>query len=95
MLRVSFSGMDPTLTEQIEYYRARASEYDEWFLRQGRYDLGDAENARWRAEVDEVARELASFNPAGKVLELAGGTGFWSQQLVRTATELTIVDASP
>jgi len=87
--------MDPTLTEQIEYYRARASEYDEWFLRQGRYDLGDAENARWRAEVEQVARELAAFNAAGKVLELAGGTGFWSQQLVRTASELTIVDASP
>ena len=28
------------LDEQIAYYRARASEYDEWFLRQGRYDLG-------------------------------------------------------
>jgi len=25
--------------QQIAYYQARASEYDEWFLRQGRYDV--------------------------------------------------------
>jgi hypothetical protein len=28
------------LADQIAYYRARAGEYDEWFLRQGRYDRG-------------------------------------------------------
>ena len=28
------------LGEQVEYYRARAEEYDEWFFRQGRYDRG-------------------------------------------------------
>jgi hypothetical protein len=27
------------LDEQLAYYRARAPEYDEWFLRHGRYDL--------------------------------------------------------
>lgn len=30
------------LQEQIQYYRDRASEYDEWFFRQGRYDRGEA-----------------------------------------------------
>jgi demethylmenaquinone methyltransferase/2-methoxy-6-polyprenyl-1,4-benzoquinol methylase len=28
------------LAEQLAYYRARASEYDEWFQREGRYDHG-------------------------------------------------------
>ena len=29
------------LKEQVEYYRQRASEYDEWFFRQGRYYRGE------------------------------------------------------
>jgi len=32
------------LKEQLEYYRARAAEYDQWWLRQGRYDRGAALN---------------------------------------------------
>jgi hypothetical protein len=39
------------LQQQMPYYQARASEYDEWFLRQGRYDHGAAQNARWFTEV--------------------------------------------
>jgi len=35
------------IDEQVGYYRARASEYDRWFQRLGRYDLGAEENARW------------------------------------------------
>jgi hypothetical protein len=31
------------LKQQLEYYRARAGEYDQWFLRQGRYDRGSPE----------------------------------------------------
>lgn len=86
---------DTVLQEQIAYYRARSREYDEWFLRRGRYDLGEQQNARWRSELDQVVRALASFGPRGRVLELAGGTGFWTELLVRTAEELTVVDASP
>ena len=52
---------DPLLAEQIAYYRSRAGEYDEWFLRQGRYDHGSELNARWFAEVEQVARALTEF----------------------------------
>lgn len=86
---------DDMLREQMDYYRARASEYDEWFLRQGRYDRGAELNARWFAEVDEVRRALGSFAPAGDVLELAAGTGLWTQQLAQTAARVTAVDSSP
>jgi SAM-dependent methyltransferase len=83
------------LQEQIAYYRARAGEYDEWFLRRGRYDRGPELNQQWFAEVAEVADSLARFRPTGRVLELACGTGWWTQQLVGSADHLTAVDASP
>jgi SAM-dependent methyltransferase len=86
---------DPLLGEQIEYYRARAGEYDEWFLRRGRYDRGPELEREWSAEVEEVARELDQFAPAGRVLELACGTGWWTERLARRADRLTCVDASP
>src|SRR5258708_1330973 len=87
--------MDASLQEQIDYYRARAPEYDEWLLRRGRYDLGPKLNARWHGDLDGVVRALDSFGPPGRVLELAGGTGIWTQRLSRTAEQLTVIDASP
>ena len=80
--------LDELLQEQLAYYRARAGEYDEWFLRRGRYDRGAALNERWAAEVAAVEEALARFRPEGRVLELACGTGWWSERLVRTAESL-------
>jgi demethylmenaquinone methyltransferase/2-methoxy-6-polyprenyl-1,4-benzoquinol methylase len=81
--------------EQVDYYRARAPEYDQWWLRDGRYDLGAEFNARWRDEVGELEARLDAFAPSGDVLELAAGTGLWTRQLVRHASTLTCLDASP
>ena len=78
----------------MEYYRARAGEYDQWFLRQGRYDRGEALNRQWFEEVDEVARVLEAFRPAGRVLELAAGTGLWTERLALHAARVTAVDSS-
>lgn len=86
---------DQLLQEQIAYYRARASEYDQWWLRQGRYDRGPALNQRWFDEVNVLVRELEDFRPAGRILEIAGGTGLWTERLVRYADQLTVLDASP
>ena len=88
--------MDEELLEgQLAYYRARAGEYDEWFLRQGRHDRGPEWNRRWFSELEDVRRELDRFMPAGKVLELACGTGLWTVELARHAASVTAVDASP
>lgn len=84
-----------TLREQLEYYRARAAEYDQWWLRQGRYDRGVDLNAQWFDEAATVSSALAAFRPAGRVLELACGTGIWSEQLLRFASHLTLLDGSP
>lgn len=91
------TSSDRLIEEQIAYYQARAGEYDEWFLRQGRYDHGPEMNARWFAEVEQVARALEAFAPTGDVLELASGTGLWTQRLVAMAQTVTVtaVDSSP
>jgi 2-polyprenyl-3-methyl-5-hydroxy-6-metoxy-1,4-benzoquinol methylase len=82
------------LDEQIAYYRARASEYDEWFLRQGRYDRGDEHRRLWFDEVATVEAALAAAAPSGDVLELACGTGLWTRHLAAKARRVTAVDAS-
>ncbi len=83
------------LAEQADYYRARAPEYDRWFQRLGRYDRGEAATAQWVAEIETVRQALAGLPiDGGDVLELAPGTGIWTEQLVDRATHLTAVDAS-
>lgn len=71
------------LAEQVAYYRAVAPEYDAFAQR-------DATHID-RAELEQA---LALFDPAGDVLEVAGGTGYWTVELARYAGRLTVVDAS-
>jgi demethylmenaquinone methyltransferase/2-methoxy-6-polyprenyl-1,4-benzoquinol methylase len=88
------TGSIGLLTEQLEYYRARAAEYDQWWLRQGRYDRGPALNGQWFSEAAEVRSALQAFRPHGRILELACGTGIWTEQLAPYARRLTAVDGS-
>ncbi|MDP9331195.1 MAG: class I SAM-dependent methyltransferase [Actinomycetota bacterium] len=83
------------VAEQLRYYRARASEYEMWFERLGRYDLGSEENARWFEEVDEARKALDNQGPVDAALELACGTGLWTSQLLPMTITLTAVDAAP
>jgi demethylmenaquinone methyltransferase/2-methoxy-6-polyprenyl-1,4-benzoquinol methylase len=86
------------LQDQIEYYRARAGEYDEWWFRTGRYDRGLEFNASWRVDVGEVERALAEWLDTRRprnVLELACGTGLFTRLLAPKVERLTAIDASP
>ena len=69
------------LDEQLAYYRALAPDY----LHQGLELPGG----------DEVIQALDAFRPTGRVLELACGPGVWTGHLLRHASEVTAVDASP
>lgn len=82
------------LEEQRAYYRARAEEYDRWWTRAGRFDRGPQANARWFDEAARLQGALERFDPSGDVLELACGTGIWTEELVRRASRLMAVDAS-
>ena len=82
------------LEEQVAYYRARAPEYDAWADRDGDFDRGER-NEGWHAEKRRLAAALHEFRPAGSILEIAGGTGQWTEQLVRYSALLTVLDVAP
>jgi len=84
------------LDTQLAYYRARAPEYDRWFRREGRYDRGEAATAAWRRELDEVRDLVRSDDWEGReVLELAAGTGLWTEVLVAAGARVTALDGAP
>ncbi|HEV7163261.1 MAG TPA: class I SAM-dependent methyltransferase [Solirubrobacteraceae bacterium] len=85
---------DEIIAEQARYYRERAGEYDDWWFRRGRYDHGPETNARWFADGAETREALERFAPSGDVLELACGTGLWTQRLTEHAAQLTALDGS-
>ena len=70
------------LEQQIAYYRARAPEYE-----RGLYSSDEAQ-----ALIDQVIERVP---PGGDVLELACGTGVWTERLAQRAATLTAVDAAP
>jgi SAM-dependent methyltransferase len=84
------------LQEQIDYYRARAPEYDDWWLRTGRYEPADEFGRRWEAGKRELGEALRAFAPAGDVLEIAAGTGNLTAALaaVEDVERITAVDSS-
>jgi len=74
---------DEVLAEQIDYYRRRAAEYDETAY-------GDTSAARVR-----IARLVAQMRPSGRVLEIASGTGMWTEALAGWAGTVTAIDVAP
>jgi hypothetical protein len=60
---------DEVLADQVDYYRRRAAEYDV-------PAYGDVPVARAR-----IARLVAEMRPTGRVLEIACGTGLWTEAL--------------
>ena len=71
------------LADQVDYYRRRAGEYDVTAY-------GDVAAARAR-----IARLVADMRPTGRLLEIACGTGLWTEALARLADTVTAIDAAP
>ena len=75
------------IDEQIAYYRARADEYDR--------TSPNPEDDPFAAAADRIRAALRSFEPRGRVLELAAGTGQWTGLLAEHADDVLATDASP
>ena len=74
---------DEVLADQVDYYRRRAGEYDVTAY-------GDVTAARAR-----IARLVAEMRPTGRVLEIACGTGLWTEALAGLADTVMAIDAAP
>jgi ubiquinone/menaquinone biosynthesis C-methylase UbiE len=74
------------------YYAARAGEYDDWFLRKGRYSRGAIADTAWAADMDQATLWLDAQKLRGEIVELAAGTGWWSPLLAQKATTLWLYD---
>ncbi|MFL5721786.1 MAG: class I SAM-dependent methyltransferase [Chloroflexota bacterium] len=83
-----------TDAEMLAYYEARAPEYDDWYLRRGRYERGPVHDAAWNAELDMAGRWLDALPITGEIVELAAGTGWWSP-LLAAKGELSMYDGNP
>jgi 2-polyprenyl-3-methyl-5-hydroxy-6-metoxy-1,4-benzoquinol methylase len=75
--------MDEVLADQVGYYRRRAGEYDVTAY-------GDVAAARKR-----IARLVGQMQPGGRVLEIACGTGLWTEALADLADTVVAIDAAP
>ena len=80
--------------EMVAYYEARAPEYDDWYLRRGRYQHGLIDDMAWQADLDAATTWLDALPLGGRIVELATGTGWWSP-LLATKGELWCYDAAP
>lgn len=78
---------DAIIREQIEYYRPRASEYD-----QTSSPTPDDPLAFVGTEIQQA---LNALKPTGDVLEIASGTGTWTRLLLQHASSVTALDPAP
>ena len=78
--------MDPASQRLIDYYSARAPEYD------GIYEPRTLEHGK---ELTALRDELTAFVRGKRILELACGTGYWTQFMETSAASVLAVDASP
>lgn len=67
-----------------DYYAARAPEYDRIYLKPER-----------QADLQEIRQWLPGVFRDKSILEVACGTGYWTQYLAPVAERLTAIDASP
>lgn len=83
--------MDPVeelLADQVRYYRARAKEFDRTAYGEERDRFGEPKSPL------QDARVVAALDITGDVLEIACGTGVWTQHLAKTATSVLAVDVA-
>ena len=83
------------LRQQLNYYRARAQEYDESVQQSGRFVAAEERNAAADAEMAAITAALHRLTPGKHTLELACGTGIWTRELLSISDMVTALDGAP
>ena len=86
MLKSSLMEPESLIQEQIEYYRAPASEYDA---------TAHPPDDPLAGFGEKIELALDAFAPTGDVLEIASGTGTWTRLLLQHASSVTALDSAP
>ena len=71
---------------------ATAGDWEDWYLRRGRYARGPIHDGPWTMELDEVTRWIDGLNLAGTLVELGAGMGWWTGLLAEKG-ELWVYDS--
>ena len=69
-------------------------QFADWHRHEGPYEGGPALDQSYFDEAKILFDALEAENLCGNVLEIASGTGIWTEAVVKTATELTALDSS-
>lgn len=86
---------DDILKEQLDYYRARAREYDRTVQQLGQPAPDAAGDPAVATELAHIRAALHRLPPCAEALELACGTGIWTQELLKVAQQITALDGAP
>jgi demethylmenaquinone methyltransferase/2-methoxy-6-polyprenyl-1,4-benzoquinol methylase len=70
--------------ELVDYYRRRAGEYEEIYAWPER-----------QADLDRLRREIPARLAGCEVLEVACGTGYWTERIAATAKRIVATDLAP
>ncbi len=87
--------LDSVGADQIDYYRARASWYDDAYDCAGDYDRGAELNAQWLADLAKIELALTTAPIHGECVELGAGTGYWTERVIKGVDRLWALDAAP
>ena len=69
-----------------------AGDWEDWYLRGGRYARGPIHDGPWSMELDEVTRWLDGLSLSGTIVELGAGMGWWTALLAEQG-ELWLYDS--
>lgn len=76
--------MSQNKTALVDYYAQRAHEYEKIYAKPERQD-----------DLRNLERTIPEFFCGKKVLEIACGTGYWTQSISHTANEILGIDYNP
>jgi len=66
-------------------------DWEDWYLRRGRYTRGPVYDGTWTMELDEVTRWVDGLGLSGLLVELGAGMGWWTALLAEKG-ELWLYD---